>query len=240
MAANANANSSSSINLRPFGMEDESERGDRFWNKNVVEMKFSTEKDWMKLVRFCEGKPNYGMQNLDPVLEEITGNKLELVGPLMDGYLKEVGIAMSAKLSRSRMTGLMSPVVLFIPYAIFRHLWVLGSGYGGDVEVIKKGEQIKLLVSKAETAAKLWSPARFSGQNYLTKRHFDKVPENGRIIQHYAGKSRVVVTEKTPLILTYSMKQQRVTTTFYVQRYDGNDFVRDANLQKLMIQDQGQ
>ena len=31
--------------LRHFGMEDETERGDRFWNTNSVEMKFSTEKE---------------------------------------------------------------------------------------------------------------------------------------------------------------------------------------------------
>ena len=34
-------------------------------------------------VRFAESKPNYGMRDLDPVLEELTGNKLELVGPLL-------------------------------------------------------------------------------------------------------------------------------------------------------------
>ena len=31
------------------------------------------------------------MRDLDPVLEELTGNKLELVGPLVDGFLKEIG-----------------------------------------------------------------------------------------------------------------------------------------------------
>lgn len=54
-------------------------------------MKFSVEKEWMKDVRFAESKPNYGMQGLDPVLEELTGNKLELVGPMLDSYIKELG-----------------------------------------------------------------------------------------------------------------------------------------------------
>ena len=91
-------------------------------------MKFSVEKDWMKMVRFAEGKPNYGMRDLDPVLEELTGNKLELVGPMLDGFIREIGLSMAAKLSRSRMTGLMSPSVLFMPFPIFRHLWVLVQG----------------------------------------------------------------------------------------------------------------
>lgn len=62
MAASASANDNSKkLNLRPFGMENATERGTRFWNSNSVEMKFSVEKDWMKMVRFAEGKPNYGM-----------------------------------------------------------------------------------------------------------------------------------------------------------------------------------
>ena len=92
MAANNNsASTSNKLCLRHFGMEDETERGDRFWNTNSVEMKFSTEKEWLRRVRFAENKPNYGMRDLDPVLEELTGNKLELVGPLVDGFLKEIG-----------------------------------------------------------------------------------------------------------------------------------------------------
>ena len=113
------------LNLRPLGVESDTERGDRFWNRNVVEMKFSIEHDWMKRVRFAESKPNYGMRELDPVPEELTGNKLELIGPMLDGFIKEIGLLIHAKLGRSRMTGLMAPVVLFMPFQIFRHLWVL-------------------------------------------------------------------------------------------------------------------
>ena len=91
-------------------MEDETERGVRFWNINAVEVKFSTEKEWLRKVRFAENKPNYGMRNLDPLLEELTGNKLELVhvGPILDGYLKEIGHLIYSKLGQSRMTGLVA------------------------------------------------------------------------------------------------------------------------------------
>ena len=122
------------LNLRPLGVESNTERGDRFWNRNVVEMKFSVKHDWMKRVRFPESKPNYGMRELDPILEELTGNKLELIGPMLDGFIQEIGLSIHAKLGRSRMTGLMAPVVLFMPFQIFRHLWVLVQGYGGNIE----------------------------------------------------------------------------------------------------------
>ena len=64
-------------------------------------------------------------QFVDPVLEELTGNKLELVSPLVDGFLKEIGLSINAKLARSRMTGLMAPINLFMPFQIFKHIWVL-------------------------------------------------------------------------------------------------------------------
>lgn len=102
-------------------MEDKTERGSHFWNNTCVEMKFSIEKEWMKLVRFAEDKPNYGMRNLDPVLEELTGNKLEVVGLMLDGFIREIGSGMSSKRGRSRMTGLMTPFVLFMPFQIFKH-----------------------------------------------------------------------------------------------------------------------
>lgn len=229
-------NDSKKLNLAPIGMQDNTERGEKFWNKTSVEMKFSTERQWIRNVRFSESKPNYGMQNLDPVLEEITGNKLEIVGPMLDGFLKEIGGLMFSKLSRSRMTGLMAPISLFIPYSIFKHIWVLVSGYGGDVNASKDGQKISLLVNKPHTAEKVWSPARFSGENFLLRRNFEKIPENGRMVFHYKGKASVVITNKTPLKIDYSMKQQKAVVTFYVQRYDKEDFAIDASLQNLMMQ----
>lgn len=65
------------------------------------------------------------MRGLGPVLKELTSNTLELVGPLLDGLVKEIGLSISSKLGRSQMTGLMAPIVMFMPYQIFRHLWVL-------------------------------------------------------------------------------------------------------------------
>ena len=80
------------LNLRPLGVESDTERGHRFWNRNVVEMKFSIEHDWMKRVCFAESKPNYRMREVDPVLEELVKNKLELIGPMLDGFIIEIGL----------------------------------------------------------------------------------------------------------------------------------------------------
>ena len=118
-------------------------------------------------------------------------------------------------------------------FQIFRHRWVLVQSYGGNIESSKKGEKITT-ITRPNIAEKIWSPAKFSGENFLTKRHYEKIPEKGRIIQTFSGKSIVVVTQATPIEIKFSMKHQRITTTFYVQRYDRNGFAKDSNLQKLM------
>ena len=112
---------------------DGSERGNSFWNASAVEMKFSVERQWIKAVRKAKRKPNYGMLNMDTQLEEVVGNKLELVGPMIDSYLHEIGKSMKCKLSKSQATGLVNPIRLFIPWTVFRHILVLVRGYSGDV-----------------------------------------------------------------------------------------------------------
>ena len=118
-------------------------------------------------------------------------------------------------------------------FQIFRHRWVLVQSYGGNIESSKKGEKITT-ITRPDIAEKIWSPAKFSGENFLTKQHYEKIPEKGRIIQTFSGKSIVVVTQATPIEIKFSMKHQRITTTFYVQRYDRYGFAKDSNLQKLM------
>ena len=109
-----------------------------------MEMKFSVERIWIKGVRNAEQKPNYGMLNMDSLLEEIVGNKLELVGPMLDSYLLEVGKSIKSKLTRSKATGLVNPVCLFIPWAIFRHILTLCRGYSGDVHAFRDGSKHEL------------------------------------------------------------------------------------------------
>ena len=215
---------------------DGSERGKSFWNVSQVEMKFFVERQWIKAVRKTKRKPNYGMLNMDSQLEEVVGNKLELVGPMIDSYLEEIGKAVKCKLSRSKATGLVNPVNLFVPWSVFRHILVLVRGYSGDVDTKADGSKHVLTLTKMNSVRKLFSPCRFSGETFFAQRHFKKVPSKagGKTESVYSGRSTIVVTESTPFCLNYAMKTQRVTVTFYIQRYTAEHFVLDSSLQALM------
>ena len=55
-----------------------------------------------------------------------------------------------------------------------------------------------------------------------------------KMVSVFDGRSVVVVTDKTPFIMHYSVKTERVTVTFYVQRYKKGDLPVDVSLQALM------
>ena len=215
---------------------DGSERGNSFWNVSQVEMKFSVERQWIKAVHKAKRKPNYGMLNMDSQLEEIVGNKLELVGPMIDSYLEEIGKAMKCKLLRSKATGLVNPVNLFVPWTVFRHILVLVRGYSGDVDTKSDGSKHVLTLTKMDSVRKLFLPCHFSGETLFALRHFKKVPckAGGKSESVYNGRSTIVVTESTPFCMNYAMKTQPVTVTFYIQRYTAEHFVLDSSLQALM------
>lgn len=122
---------------------DRSEREDLFWNTSTVEMKFSVEKVWIKSVRKAKNKPNYGMGEMDSLHEEVCGNKLELSGPLVDSYLRELGESLKQKQTHSKATGLTNPTTLFIPWMVFRHIMTLARGYGCEVDYQGKGRKWK-------------------------------------------------------------------------------------------------
>ena len=65
----------------------------------------------------------------------------------------------------------------------------------------------------------------------MAKRKFSKLPSN---VIAYAGSSKVVVTVQTPVCLVYETKSQRVTMSFYIQRYDHKDVAVDAALQSKL------
>jgi hypothetical protein len=57
----------------------------------------------------------------------------------------------------------------------------------------------------------MFSPVRFGGNNFLKKRHFIKVKENGRTLLRYSGRAAIVVGKSTPLIFDYNVKQEKLT-----------------------------
>lgn len=225
------------LNLRCFSRA--TERGEQFWSTSNTEMKFSVERRWIRSVRSAENKPNYGMGVMDSLLEEVVGNKLEMVGPMLDGYLKEIGKAIAQKLRRSKATGLMAPIVLFVPWVVFRHFLTLGRGYAGDVKSSQGGKKFTVSFQTKLSIEKLFDPSRFSGENYIAHRHFKNVPSQDKtskkkVVSEYNGRSVVVVTTNTPFTMEYSTKTERLTTTFYVQRYTAQKLAIDSSLQTLM------
>ena len=137
------------------------------------------------------------MGNMDPILEELTGNKLELVGPMLNSYLQEIRQLMDNILTRSKATGLVSPVSLLIPHSMFKHIWVPVVGYQEDMSV-------SLLISHCKTATLMWSVERFPGQNCLSKRIFEKVPVDGRKTFVFNGRAEVVISKNTPIKISYN------------------------------------
>lgn len=225
------------LDLRGSGAN--SERGELFWNTSEVEMKFSIEREWIKSVRTAKRKPCYGMMGMDNQLEEVIGNKLELTGPLIDSYLREIGKSLKNKLSRSKATGLVNPITQFIPWAVFRHILTLVRGYSGDVDSKLGGRKQVISITKIDTIKKLFSPSRFSGETYFAHRHFMRkgstsLKPGKKMVSVYNGRSSIVVSAMTPFCMDYSLKTERVTITFFIQRYTSNDFAVDTSLQSLM------
>ena len=105
-------------------------------------------------------------------------------------------------MSWGRLTGIQESSNLYFPYSIFIQLAKLASAYGGTFIVQhgkKKGEIIalKLTIKSEMTSKKIFHPKRLNG---LTK--------GGKSTSH--GHARVVVTEQTPIVITYKMKTMQI------------------------------
>ena len=108
-----------------------------------------------------------------------------------------------------------------------------------NAECNKKMDKHYVTIAKMDTAMKLFSTVRFSGECVLAYQHFKKVPAEKlgeKMPSEYNGRSMVVVTSTTPLCLDYSTTKETVTVSFYVQRYTAGDFAVDSTLQALMNQ----
>lgn len=191
-----------------------SERDDRFWNSFVI-MKSTVEPQWLKMVNTAKCKPDYGMRDLDEIMEERMGNKIELVGLMVDAYIKQIGHMIGNKLSRSRNTGLMSPISIFVPWSIFQHIFVLVVGYGGDIKASE--QKIVLTISSYNTAKKVFSRVRMLGKNCLRKQCYKYEKQNRKHISKLTGRASVVVTERSPIQLSYNRNQEMAVVSSYIQ-----------------------
>ena len=112
----------------------QTERSGKFWIKTELRLS-SFERTWLKNeIKFPK---DYSMgSEMDSEIEKNVGNHLVLVWPMLDGYLKEIGIAMLSKLTRSHLTGLVSSIKLYIPWQIMRFMAAIFESYGGSIELL--------------------------------------------------------------------------------------------------------
>ena len=202
-------------------------KNDKFW----YEAQFKAD-----LIKF-EHKTDLSMGGiLNNDIETRSCNKLIIVGPMLDGYITQLAKEVSKKLCRGRLTGIQESSNLYFPYSIFIQFAKLASAYGGTFIVQhgkKKGEitALKLTIKSEMTSKKIFHPKRLNGLTYLVKRRFKKV-KGGKSTYH--GHARVVVTEQTPIAITYKMKTMYCKMSYYIQRYNDLDEAVDVRLQALL------
>jgi hypothetical protein len=131
------------------------ERNTNFWVQE--ELRLGTfEGRWAREVVAISQK-NYGGDDMDGKTEKLFGNRLVLAGPMIDGYLKEIGSAMLRKLVRSKLTGLAPPVTMYIPWGVMKLIAGLCTCYGSDIKPVegrKKGKGKLLLFVES-----IWKPS---------------------------------------------------------------------------------
>ena len=84
-----------------------------------------------------------------------------------------------------------------------------------------------VLIGSENCGNQLWHPRRLQ-KNMLLKRKYTK-DKCGSYM--YAGCSRVIITNMTPVKIIYNTKTQKSLLSFYIRRYNNQDIAVDAALQ---------
>ena len=221
------------------------EKGDKFWLSSAFNLR-DFESEWEKTRKNKD--IDYSMNGeLSQRVESNIGNRVVLVGPMVDGYLLQIEKAMMGKLERGNLTGLVPPVSIYVPWDVMKHVCSMLTSYGVVLKVVNKDKKKKkselkkivMFLETQETSEKVVNPARFDGTNYLGKRKYSKQPnpESKKYELQYNGEARVVVSKYTPIRFDYESKNNCLRVNFYVQRYTKENFVVDTSLQKLMNTD---
>ena len=87
--------------------------------------------------------------------------------------------------------------------------------------------------SDENCSCNVWHSKRCGKKNLLSKQKFSKqrtsVDPSSKF--KYSGCSKMVVTNSTPIIVSYQTKTQKAVMSFYVQHYDELNYALDAALQ---------
>ena len=221
-------------------MEENLRRGQyfriMFWDGNLQGVLPSHPAGGIKKAR-SPGKEVVGMDDvLDGQLEQRVTGILILVASLFHTYLKEIG---STNLAVEESPDCNLQSLVLVPWQAMVYIHPT-RGYGAVITVKTNniGKAITITVSSEQCGLKLWHPMR-TGSNYLAKKKFEvHVPEeNGKKKKQkiiYAGITKVVMTEQTPIYIIYHSKTQKATTSFYIQWYDKDGFSVDATSQNLL------
>ena len=167
---------------------------------------------------------------LCPRVERMAHANLIVSGPMVDLYIKDMGQTMHNRLCRGKVTGLQSSVTFLVPWQVMVYIIRLSKCYGAYVEsrcLKAKEKLIPLILSTECCAQKIWNPKR-CGRKFLIKRRYSKSPVTNTF--HYAGCSKVVIAEHSPLVIKYKTKTQKASMSFYVQHYDRTGVGIDAAL----------
>ena len=105
------------------------ERGNNFWFEG--ELRVGTcESRWTKeIIDSGNTEKFFGGDEMNATVERDIGYHLLLAGPMVDGFLKEIGKIFPSKLAKGKMRGLAPTASMFIPWGIMKNIINLMKAY---------------------------------------------------------------------------------------------------------------
>ena len=129
------------------------ERGNKFWLSSAFNLR-DFESEWEKTRKNKD--LDYSMNGeLSQRVESNIGNRVVLVGPLVDGYLLQIAKAMMGKLGRGNLTGLVPPVNIYVPWDVMKHVCSMLTSYGVVLKVVNKDKKKERALRKLSCFLKI-------------------------------------------------------------------------------------
>ena len=174
---------------------------------------------WQSLIEFTDEEMEevfYSLNGeLDAAVEKKWNSRLVVCGPLIHDYILEFGSGMLNRLQRGKITGIQSTNLVMVPWTIMVNLTQLAKGYGAELNITKKHHEklFKVHINTEYTGRKIWNFKRCN-KNFLSNRRCITDASGADV---YSGCSNVVITPRTPIIITYITKTKKASLSFYIQ-----------------------